>query len=94
MPAADAYRPDQWHDFFLMVGGAPAALTGLVFVTLSLNLEVVVWDAMHRYRAIGTDDELRWHLRGVRTCADGRPEPLGGRRSGSSEATPLSGCSQ
>ncbi len=54
MLAADAYRPDEWHDFFLMVGGAAAALTGLVFVALSLNLEVVVRDATPRYRAIGT----------------------------------------
>lgn len=37
-----------------MVGGAAAALTGLVFVALSLNLDVVVRDATHRYRAIGT----------------------------------------
>ena len=54
MLAADAYRPDEWRDFFLMVGGAAAALTGLVFVALSLNLDVVVRDATHRYRAIGT----------------------------------------
>jgi modulator of FtsH protease len=54
MPGADAYRPDEWRDFFLMVGGAAAALTGLVFVALSLNLDVVVRDATHRYRAIGT----------------------------------------
>jgi modulator of FtsH protease len=54
MLAADIYRPDQWHDFFIMVGGAAAALTGLVFVALSLNLEIVVRDATHRHRAIGT----------------------------------------
>jgi hypothetical protein len=54
MLGADAYRPDQWHDFFIMVGGAAAVLTGLVFVALSLNLEVVIPDATHRYRAIGT----------------------------------------
>ena len=54
MLAPDAYVPDQWHDFFLMVGGAAAALTRLVFVALSLNLDVVVRDATHRYRAIGT----------------------------------------
>ena len=54
MLAADAYRPDQWHDFLVMVGGAAAALTGLVFVALSLNLGVVMSDATHRYRAVGT----------------------------------------
>ena len=54
MMAVDAFRPDEWRDFFLVVGGAAAALTGLVFVALSLNLDVVVRDATHRYRAIGT----------------------------------------
>ena len=54
MIAVDAYRPDQWHDFFIMVGGATAVLTGLVFVALSLNLTVVMSDATHRYQAIGT----------------------------------------
>jgi hypothetical protein len=52
--AVDIYRPEQWHDFFVMVGGGAAALTGLVFVALSLNLESIAKDATHRYRAIGT----------------------------------------
>ena len=50
----DIYRPDQWRDFFVMVGGAAAVLTGLVFVALSLNAEVVTGDAIHRYRALDT----------------------------------------
>jgi hypothetical protein len=50
----DIYRPDQWHDFFITVGGAAAALTGLVFVAMSLNIRVIAQDATHRYRAIGT----------------------------------------
>ena len=54
MHAVDAYHPDEWHDFFLMVGGAAAALAGLVFVALSLSLNVVLRDATHRYRAVGT----------------------------------------
>jgi hypothetical protein len=37
-----------------MVGGAAAALAGLVFVSLSLNLDVVMRDATHRFRAVGT----------------------------------------
>jgi hypothetical protein len=48
------YRPEQWQDFFVMVGGGSAALTGLVFVAMSLNLEPITRDATHRYRAIGT----------------------------------------
>ena len=51
---ADIYRPDQWHDYFITVGGASAALTGLVFVALSLNVSVIAHDPTHRYRAIGT----------------------------------------
>jgi hypothetical protein len=54
MIPVDIYRPDQWHDFFVMVGGGAAALTGLVFVAMSLNLDVIAKDATHRYRAIGT----------------------------------------
>src|SRR5215471_12610759 len=54
MLALDVYRPDQWRDFFVMVGGGAAVLTGLVFVALSLNAAVVVQDATHRYRAIDT----------------------------------------
>ena len=54
MIALDAYRPDQWHDFFVMVGGGAVVLTGLVFVALSLNVNVVTHDATHRYRAIDT----------------------------------------
>lgn len=51
---ADFYRPDQWHDYFITVGGAAAALTGLVFVAMSLNLSVIAQDATHRFRAVGT----------------------------------------
>jgi hypothetical protein len=50
----DIYRPELWHDFFVMVGGAAAALTGLVFVAMSLNLDMITRDATHRFRAIGT----------------------------------------
>ncbi len=51
---AEIYKPDQWHDFFLMVGGGSAALTGLVFVAMSLNLYIIFADATHRSRAVGT----------------------------------------
>lgn len=52
--AADIYRPEQWHDYFITVGGAAAALTGLVFVAMSLNLGVIAGDPTHRHRAVGT----------------------------------------
>ena len=54
MRALDVYRPDQWHDFFVVVGGAAAVLTGLVFVAISQNVNTVTQDAAHRYRAIDT----------------------------------------
>jgi len=50
----DIFRPDQWHDFFLMVGGGTAALAGLVFVAMSINLHIVASDPTHKNRAIGT----------------------------------------
>jgi hypothetical protein len=48
------FRPEQWHDFFLMVGGGAAALVGLVFVAMSINLAIITQDPTHRNRAIGT----------------------------------------
>lgn len=54
MIAGVVYDPNQWRDFFTMVGGASAALTGLVFVAMSLNVRTVTQDPTHRYRAIGT----------------------------------------
>lgn len=38
MIASAAYTPEGWHDFFLAIVGAAAALAGLVFVALSINL--------------------------------------------------------
>jgi hypothetical protein len=52
--AVITFNPDQWHDFFVMVGGSAAALTGLVFVAMTLNLAAITRDATHRYRAVGT----------------------------------------
>jgi hypothetical protein len=52
MIATDIYMPAEWHDFFLMTGGGAAALAGLVFVAMSINLDVVAQNATHRLRAI------------------------------------------
>jgi hypothetical protein len=51
--STDVFRPSQWHDFFVMVGTGAAALTGLVFVAMSLNVAVITEDPTHRYRALG-----------------------------------------
>lgn len=43
---------DRWSNFFVLVGTGSAALTGLVFVALTINLKGVAQDATHRFRAI------------------------------------------
>jgi hypothetical protein len=45
------YEPDHWHDLFVMLGGASAALAGLVFVGLSLHSRQVARDRLYRMRA-------------------------------------------
>jgi len=51
---ADIYKPGLWESFFTMIGGGVAALTGLVFVALSLSLEDMSKEATHKYRSINT----------------------------------------
>jgi len=51
---ADIYKPELWSNFFTMVGGGVVALSGLVFVALSLNLEDMTKEATHKYRSINT----------------------------------------
>jgi hypothetical protein len=48
------YAPADWHDFFVAAVGASAALLGLLFVTISINLKQIL---EHRHlpgRAAGT----------------------------------------
>ena len=52
MVIVGVYDPQKWNDFFVLVGTGSAALTGLVFVAMSINLKGVARDATHRYRAI------------------------------------------
>jgi hypothetical protein len=40
-----------WHDFFFMVGGGAATLTGLVFVAMTLHLKEIAGQPVHRHRA-------------------------------------------
>lgn len=46
------YNPEQWNNFFLLVGTGSAALTGLVFVAMTINLKGVIKDGTHKHRAI------------------------------------------
>jgi hypothetical protein len=50
--SSDVYKPELWTNFFVLVGTGSAALTGLVFVAISVNLRAVAKDATHMYRAI------------------------------------------
>ena len=45
------YDPALWRDYFVMVGGGSAALTGLVFVAMTLHLTDIVNHPVHRHRA-------------------------------------------
>ena len=47
----NSFRPEQWHDFFITVGGGAAALTGLGVVAMSLHLDVIARDPALRPRA-------------------------------------------
>ena len=40
-----------WHDYFVMVGGGAAALTGLVFVAMSMHLSEISSNPRHRHRS-------------------------------------------
>jgi hypothetical protein len=52
LAAADAaFKMAEWHDFAVMLGGAAAALTGLVFVAVSIQLVTVGNDPVLRHRA-------------------------------------------
>ncbi len=42
-----AYQPEQWHDMFVAIAGAAAALTGLIFVAVSINAWILLVE-IHR----------------------------------------------
>jgi hypothetical protein len=44
--------PEQWNNFFVMVGSGAAALAGLIFVAMSINHEIIFRNTTHKNRAI------------------------------------------
>jgi hypothetical protein len=49
-----AYDASAWQNFYVMVGGAAAALTGLLFVAMSLHSKAIMSNPLHGTRALGT----------------------------------------
>jgi len=49
-----AYDAAPWQGFYVMVGGAAAALTGLLFVAMSLHSKAIIAHPLHGTRAVGT----------------------------------------
>jgi hypothetical protein len=44
--------PEQWSNFFVMVGSGAAALAGLIFVAMSINHQIIIQNTTHKNRAI------------------------------------------
>jgi hypothetical protein len=46
------FMPEQWNNFFVMVGSGAAALAGLIFVAMSINPKIIIRNTTHKNRAI------------------------------------------
>ena len=53
-PVGIAYDPEQWHDLYVALAGAAAALTGLLFVAVSINLKQILEERLLPRRAAET----------------------------------------
>jgi hypothetical protein len=47
----DVYRPDLWHELYVMLGTSAATLIGLLFVTSSLHLNEIARNEVYHIRA-------------------------------------------
>lgn len=48
-----AYSPEAWHELYIMLGGSLAALAGLLFVAMSIQISVIRGILHWRIRAFG-----------------------------------------
>jgi hypothetical protein len=71
--------PEQWNNFFVMVGGGAAALAGLIFVAMSINHEIIFRNTTHRNRAINmlTGFTAIFMASGLALIGDQNPGVLG-----------------
>lgn len=46
---------DNWHDFYIVLGGAAATLVGLLFIAISLNAELITNRAQAPLRAVASN---------------------------------------
>jgi hypothetical protein len=71
--------PEQWNNFFVMVGGGSAALAGLIFVAMSINHEIIIRNTTHRNRAINmlTGFSAIFMASGLALIGDQYPKALG-----------------
>ena len=49
----NAYEPERWHELYVMLGGSLAALAGLLFVAMSIQIGVIREAKHWRTRAFG-----------------------------------------
>src|SRR5260370_1395525 len=49
-----SYDAAPWQNFYVVVGGAAAALTGLLFVAMSLHSKAIIAPPLYGTRAVGT----------------------------------------
>jgi hypothetical protein len=52
------YKPELWHDLFVMIGTSAGALVGLLFIVMSLHLDKI---------SEGTDYNIRATIHGARS---------------------------
>jgi modulator of FtsH protease len=73
----DGFRPESWQVIFAAIGGAAAALTGLLFVAFSLNLRIIRSSPMQMGRSRETLATLLILLMvSIAVLVPGQPNPL------------------